>query len=501
MKKILLTLILAFAASAGTLFAQSGTCGENLTWKLSGNVLTLSGTGEMTDYSWTDKAPWFYYVESIHSAIIENGVSSIGKYAFCGCTSMTSVTIGNSVTSIGSYAFCGSVLTSLTIPNSVTSIGNDAFLNCSSLTSVTIPNRITSIESYAFSGCTGLTSVQISDLSAWCEISFSESYSNPLCYAKHLYLNDSEVTDLVIPNCVTNIGNYAFYNCSGLTSVTIPNSVTSIGDDAFSYCTSLAYVELSENLDTISRGAFYSCPLISLLLPASIDSIGGNAFIGHKMTTVYCQAETTPALSGDSIFYNHGETEKIDSLFVPTECVEKYIKSSWVNLFKTINGIYFGESVVNEITSTTATIKWEPGDEVSRYVINLYQDITHIAEYTVNESGSLISYTHYDAPIRPIRKDTTLSTDEYYVLTLEDLNACTTYHYTINGYNEAYELVYYVAGSFATLPKDHSQDALQNIFTDNPRTNRRIRKIIRDWQLLIQIDDRAYAPSGIEVQR
>ena len=131
---------------------------------------------------------------------IPNSVTSIGNYAFSGCSSLTSVTIPNSVTSIGLSAFKGcSGLKSITIPNSVTSIGDSAFSGCSGLTSITIPNSVTSISDFAFSGCTRLTSI-------------------------------------TIPNSVTSIGQYAFSGCSGLTSVTIPNSVTSIGNYAFNGC-------------------------------------------------------------------------------------------------------------------------------------------------------------------------------------------------------------------------------------------------------------------------
>ena len=226
----------------------------------------------------------FYHCSSLKSVTIPNSVTSIGSDAFIGCTGLTSVTIGNSVTSIGSSAFAGcsslknittgnSVtyiggsafsgcggLTSITIPNSVTSIGHSAFENCSGLTSITIPNSVTSIGDFAFYGCSGMTSitmgnsvtsigwrafencssfteVHISDLAAWCNIKFyNDYYSNPLCYAKHLYLNGKEITELNIPNSVTRIDNYAFENCSSLKSVTIPNTVTNIGNYAFQGC-------------------------------------------------------------------------------------------------------------------------------------------------------------------------------------------------------------------------------------------------------------------------
>ena len=164
-------------------------------------------------------------------------VTSIGNEAFYECKGLTSIEIPNSVTSIGNEAFWGCRgLTSVTIPNSVTSIGGRAFQGCSGLTSIEIPNSVTSIGNYAFYGCSGLKEVHINDLSAWCNISFGGSDANPLNYAENLYFNDELVTDLVIPNSVTSIGNYAFYECKGLTSVTIPNSVTSIGEYAFYDC-------------------------------------------------------------------------------------------------------------------------------------------------------------------------------------------------------------------------------------------------------------------------
>ncbi len=304
----------------------SGTCGaqgDNLTWELScDSVLTISGTGAMTDYS--SSAPWYSSRSSITSVIISDGVTSIGDYAFRYCSSLTSVTIGNSVTSIGDYAFYGcSSLTSVTIPNSVTSIGEWAFNDCSSLTSVTIPNSVTSIGNYAFSGCSGLTSVTIGNsvtsigeqafygCSSLTSVNVADD--NPNYSSKDGVLFDKQQKKLilcprgkqgayVIPNSVTSIGDGAFSYCSGLTSVTIPNSVTSIGGGAFSGCSSLTFVTIPNSVTSIGSNAFAGCSgLTSVTIPNSVTSIGRDAFSGcSSMTSVTIPNSVTSI--GDYVF-------------------------------------------------------------------------------------------------------------------------------------------------------------------------------------------------------
>ena len=192
----------------------SGTCGENLTWKIEDGVLTISGTGAMTDYSPIQgpQLPWA--AAKIKSVVIESGVTSIGDFAFVGQVGLTSITIPDSVTSIGDYPFynCSS-LASIAIPNSITSIGQGAFSGCSSLTSITIPDGVTSIGSNIFYGCSSLKSI-------------------------------------TIPDSVTTICSDAFRNCTSLRSVTIPASMASIGSHAFYKCTALKDVYYSSCSET-----------------------------------------------------------------------------------------------------------------------------------------------------------------------------------------------------------------------------------------------------------
>ena len=275
----------------------SGTCGDNLTWKLDDEgTLTISGKGAMTEWVNSDSAPWKTYSNTINKVVIQPGVTSIGGHAFSKCKNLTSITIPEGVTSIGSDAFSGcSSLTSITIPEGVTSIGEYAFYACENLKSITIPKSVTSIGNYAFGGCSSLTSITIPEgvtsieggvfykCSSLTSITIPESVTSIGWYA---FQGCSSLTSITIPEGVTSIGLYAFQGCSSLTSITIPEGVTSIGKNEFSGCKNLTSITIPEGVTIIEAEAFRWCSsLTSITIPEGVTNIGENAFRGCSSLT------------------------------------------------------------------------------------------------------------------------------------------------------------------------------------------------------------------------
>ena len=358
-------------------------------------VIPEKVTYESVEYSVTSiENRAFESCSGLTSITIPNSVTTIGAHAFSGCSCLTSVTIPNSVTSIGINAFynCSSLI-SVTIGNSVTSIGSSTFYKCSSLTSITIGNSVTSIGVNAFDGCTGLKKVIVKDIAAWCGIMFGGSfYSNPLYYAKHIYSDeDTEITNLIIPNSVTRIGGQAFENCSGLTSVTIGNSVTSIGYNAFYGCSGLTSITIPNSVTSIGSGAFSGCKgLTSITIGNGIKYIESSAFAScPELTDVTCYAENVPNTNADAFKDSYIEYA---TLHVPTSAVNVYKAADpWKN-FKSIMAT---DGTTPETPETPKcekpTISYENGQLKMSCATEGVEYVTDITDADIKK--------HYDATI------------------------------------------------------------------------------------------------------
>jgi len=319
--------VLLAVTQTATVAAQSGSFGENLSWRLSGGTLTVSGSGPMPRRVSSSDAPWYDQRATITRVIIENGITSVGycmfSSNFSSPYSITSVSIPNSVTSIEESAFgnCRS-LTSVVIPDSVTYIGLNAFSGCSALASVTIGKGVTEIGQSAF-GETGLTVITIpegitilgngafircprlttvyfnaanaadyvmmdtkpfDDCNALKTVIFGDSVRR---IPKYILTAQKSLETVTIGNGVTHIGDRAFSSCSSLSSVTIGGNVIEIGVSAFGYCGSLRSITIPDSVTVIGNQAFYECTnMTSAIIGKGVFTIMPGAFGKTGLTEI-----------------------------------------------------------------------------------------------------------------------------------------------------------------------------------------------------------------------
>lgn len=228
-----------------TVVANEGPCGENLTWSLSGTdsnmVLTISGSGEMTDYDSVLDAPWYGNSQNIKEIQLSPDVTYIGKHAFANCKALESITV----------------------PDGVESIGDWAFANCSALKDVYLSDGISTIGSYAFSDCRSLRTIDLPEtLTDLGERAFSNAGLN----------------SITLPKGITEIKGGTFNQCSRLSSVNLSSETKVIGGDAFFNCSSLRFLELPEGITTIKGGAFYGTGIDELTIPTTITELSSGIF-------------------------------------------------------------------------------------------------------------------------------------------------------------------------------------------------------------------------------
>jgi hypothetical protein len=210
-----------------------GVCGSDLSWGYADGVLEITGTGSMEDYGDNHFAPWYDLREEIQEIRLPDGLTSIGEFAFLGCTNVRSVYIPDTVEAIGSYGFA----------------------ECERLQTIHLSSQLEQIGDSAFEGCTAL-----------------------------------EKMDL--PDTVTYIGTKAFYRCESLTTITVPSSVTGMGVGVFAYCTSLVRATINASITLLPSWTFYGCTrLADVSLAAGIEKADGYVFQGcDSLSTIYTQS-------------------------------------------------------------------------------------------------------------------------------------------------------------------------------------------------------------------
>ena len=301
--------------------SKRGTCGDSVTWALStADILTISGTGEMTDYRYSSQSP-FYAENDITSVIIESGVTSIGSYAFSSCDALTSVTI----------------------PAGVTYIGNSAFESCDALTDIYYNGSYIDLINIQGAEFLPGAAIHCNDREAikWGKCGDTTAYffddANTLIISgtgatydysegSSLFYNNSDITSVIIESGVTSIGSEMFAGCTGLTNITFSDSVSVIGDSAFSGCTGFTNIIIGDGVTSIGSSAFSDCnALTTVTFPESITSIGMYAFLNCDaldslyisdlaayLNIQYGNTTSNPMYYADKLYINNRRVSSID---------------------------------------------------------------------------------------------------------------------------------------------------------------------------------------------
>jgi len=349
--------------------------------------------------------------------------------------------------------------TNLIIPNSVTSIGNYAFYGCSGFTSVTIPNSITSIGSSAFEDCSGLTSV-------------------------------------TIPNSVTSIGESAFENCSGMASVTIGNGVTSIGESAFKNCSGMASVTIGNGVTSIGNNIFVNCgSLRSVTIGSGIQRINPYAFNDcNNLNRITLYAKTVPQLEVGFLGIPDEYYVRI-TVYVPADMVQQYKTAAYWRNFANILPIS-GDAVnvtntTVTTTATTADIAWPQVNGAASYELVIKDKNGNVVCTLVFDAEGHLTSLTFNAPARNNAPQQTQTAG--FSFTIIGLDSGTTYNYTITAKGNNGNVLKTESGTFTTA------GALQGI-EDVQSEQAQGSKILHNGQIFILRGDKTYTLTGAEVK-
>ena len=549
-------------------------------------------------------------MKDLQSITIPNSVRKIGDYAFSKCSSLNSITIPNSVTNIGQAAFdeCSS-LTTITIPEKVSKIGWGAFSNCASLksvnwnaintgdiltsssyattpfssspietlvigdkvtyvpqklcydcstlTSVTIGKSVKEIGTDAFLNCTSLAQTNFEgSISNWCKMTFGNMHSNPNYYSKSLHINGEEVKDIVIPNTVSSISNYAFYNCENISSVKIPESVKSIGSDAFGGCKKLFDIYSYPTTPPKAEESSFANYNVNLYVPCDNLRDYQMDMVFGSFKYIQCLEDTTPSEPTDSTIYHpteyvticegdvyiwrsntcyqsgiytHTETVEdgeyiyhhvytLELTILPLETIEYAIEAEgeyvWHDIVYTESGLYTYEyectteklhlviipskenqsAVVIEPSTNSATITWQKEDDAVNYIIVIQKDNEMVCTLIFDAHGNLLLEQHATSTEGSKNEiQYAEKRGDSFQYTIMGLTPTTNYSYTLTTTNAAYQTLNTYSGEFIT----ESLTGIEDIYSPSDRTD--TQKFLQSGQLLILRDGKIYNVMGQEL--
>ena len=299
-------LLCALCLLATPASAEGGSFDNGFTWDLTDGLLTITGSGPMPDFP-QEQPPWRSYCDNITSAVVSDGVTTIGNYAFIFCDGLTSVKLPASLETIGNYVFydCFSlVLTSL--PSGVTTIGNYAFYRCDGLTLTSLPSGVTTIEPGAFGMCVSLETMDLSECTRLTKIDSSA------------FMDCVSLRQVELPAGLETIERHAFFRCISLASVELPAGVEEVRERAFWECSQLAAVTFTRTTPpTLDHNVFENCASLSTVYFPAEGAAGYVAALNGKLpsgvaATPGCFVTVTSGAHGtasaDFVIAPEGET-------------------------------------------------------------------------------------------------------------------------------------------------------------------------------------------------
>ncbi|MCD8180421.1 MAG: leucine-rich repeat domain-containing protein, partial [Firmicutes bacterium] len=386
-----------------TIAPAYGTDGS-ISWDVTDGVLTISGAGEIPDYS-IDSMPWYGFASEIQTAVIDSGITTIGENAFYGLEKMTSVTIPDGVITIGASAFEGClVLGAITLPETVEGIGDYAFKDCG-LTSIIVPDSVEIIGYGAFDGCDDIVSItlpfigsQVGTANNTDVFSYIFDGNVPSSLKKVTITSETDVpenafagleniTSITVNDGIKTIGNGAFDGCTSLKSFTIPEDIASIGDNTFRNCSSASSITVPDTVESIGEAAFDGCAkLASINIPSGVTGIENYTFRNCSSLTAI-EIPTNVTYIGESVLEGCTRLINIKVPFVGANATPDATMVTDEGIF----GYFFG-TTDNAAVPAAVTRVEITSTALSGYIpMEAFKDCAYIEDIIIDGGSKILS--------------------------------------------------------------------------------------------------------------